>query len=105
MVATMSLQSSTEVGEVTQNTGEASSVRSVENYRYLDAKLDIIWHTSIPKDDEAAVAYFHTLMRFGSQYRPVYVQRNVASANEGEKYETLPFTFDPDTYTTTERKK
>ena len=75
---------------------EAAS--EVPGYRYLDGKLEVIWTTSVPKDDEAAVAYFHTVMRFGPEYKPVFVQRR----NEDFKYAMLPFRFDPENYTTTE---
>lgn len=82
---------------------DASTVRPVENYRYWDAHLNVIWHTSVPKDDEAAVAYFHTIMQFGKGYKPVYVEKNFAPPNQGEEYIMLPYIFDPETRTTTER--
>jgi hypothetical protein len=73
----------------------------VPGYQYRDANLDVIWVTSVPKDDEAAVAYFHSIMLFGKGYKPVYVERRVEGT--ASKYQMLPFTFDPDTLTTTER--
>lgn len=91
------------VDEVRQFTGDDSSVSPVQNYRYRDAQLNIIWTTSVPKDDEAAVAYFHTIMQFGKGFKPVYLEKNFAEANQGEDYIMLPYVFDPETRTTEER--
>jgi hypothetical protein len=69
----------------------------VGHYRYRDSQLNVIWTTSVPKDDEAAFAYFHSIMCFGQGFMPVYVERNDA-APEREDYKMLPVRFDPDNF-------
>lgn len=67
-----------------------------EVYRYRDGDLRVIHQTSVPKDDEAALAYFHTICLFGPAYRPVYVEHRTSAWNEAEVFETLPYMFDLD---------
>lgn len=70
-------------------------------YRYRDASLKLIWQTSVPKDDEAALAYFHVVSRFGKDYRPVYCERLDRDPVSGHETPVmLREVFDPDTYTT-----
>lgn len=94
---------------MTQPTGDlielrAQPVEEANNYRYRDAQLDVIWHTSVPKDDEAAIAYFHTLMRLADGFRPVYLEKRVKGEDGIEKYEMIRVQFDPDNFTTTDRR-
>lgn len=74
---------------------DASSEVALPSYRYRDASLRVIWQTSVPKDDEAALAYFHTVVRFGSEYKPVYCERIERPEGGGEKYVMLKEMFDP----------
>lgn len=59
-------------------------------YRYSDSSLHPVWHTSVPKDDEAAVEYMRTLstmLRTGV----AYVERR----EPGEfDYKLLPTFYD-----------
>jgi hypothetical protein len=68
-------------------------------WQYYDANLNVIWVTSVPKDEEAAIAYFHALMRMGD-FRPKYV----AERQPDGTYKALKVTFDCDTYTTEDRR-
>jgi predicted SpoU family rRNA methylase len=72
---------------------------TVENYQYRDAQLNVIWVTSVPKDDEAAIAYFHSILLFGKEFLPVYVEKKVVVDGK-ERYKALPWRFNLDTYTT-----
>lgn len=84
--------------EVTQVIADASTESAQLSYRYRDASLKLIWHTSVPKDNEAALAYFHVVTRFGKEYNPVYVERITRDANgDNEKVTTLRWMFDPET--------
>lgn len=73
---------------------EASTESFPPSYRYRNAKFQIIWQTSVPKDDEAALAYFHVVTRFGPEYAPVYVER-IDRTEDGEKATALQEAFDP----------
>jgi hypothetical protein len=69
-------------------------------WQYYDANLNVIWVTSVPKDDEAAIAYFHSLMRMSEGFRPKYVARRQLDGS----YKALKVTFDCDTFTTEDRR-
>lgn len=87
--------------DVIQNTDDASTEIAQLAYRYRDANLAVIWHTSVPKDDEAALAYFHVVQRFGKEYAPVYCERIDRDADGGsEKVTMLKEIFDPATHET-----
>lgn len=73
---------------------------SVPGYQYYDDQLNVIWVTSVPKDDEAAIAYFHSLMRMSEGFRPKYVARR----QPDNTYKALKVTFDCETYTTEDRR-
>lgn len=76
---------------------EASTESPQLSYRYRGADFAIIWQTSVPKDDEAALGYFHTLMGFGKGYKPVYCERITRDANgDNEDVFTLDEIFDPE---------
>lgn len=88
----------TTVTEVT----EASAESSAPAYRYRDAKLSVIWQTSVPKDDEAALAYFHFVMRNAGGPIPVYCEA-IERGPDGlgpETYRMLNEVFDAETYST-----
>lgn len=74
---------------------QVSSEPAVSSYRYRDASLKVIWTTSVPKDDEAALAYFHTVDRFGPDFKPVYCERVVRTEGQSDRYQMLPDIFDP----------
>jgi hypothetical protein len=74
---------------------DTSSESSAPVYRYRDAKLSVIWQTSVPKDDEAALAYFHVVSRFGPDYKPVYCEA-ISRDEAGEHYRMLDEIFDND---------
>ena len=78
---------------VTEPTDTSSEV-ALPSYRYRDASLRVIWQTSVPKDDEAALAYFHAVVRFGPDFKPVYCERIERPAGGGEKYVMLKEMFD-----------
>ena len=78
----------------------AARTELAASYQYYDENLNVIWVTSVPKDDEAAIAYFHAVMRFGSSFRPKYVAKRQP---DGE-YKGLKVTFDCDNYTTEDRR-
>lgn len=80
----------TAVIEVTDSSSESSAV----SYRYRDAQLSVIWQTSVPKDDEAALAYFHVVTRFGPDFKPVYCEA-ITRDEAGEHYRMLREIFDP----------
>lgn len=83
--------------EVTEVTSDASTENAQLSYRYRDADLKVIWHTSVPKDNEAALAYFHVVTRFGKEYKPVYVERITRDkSGENEKVTMLKWMFDPE---------
>lgn len=73
---------------------ERSSEQPAPTYRYRDAQLNIVWQTSVPKDDEAALGYFHAVVRFGPRFKPVYCER-IDRSEAGEKYTMLLEVFDP----------
>ena len=77
-----------------------SSVSTPRVYRYRDAQLNEVFHTSVPKDDEAAIAYFHTVVRFGPSHKPVFVERVEQVPGEGEVSTALDTVFDPETMET-----
>lgn len=67
------------------------------SYRYRDGNLAVLWQTSVPKDDEAALGYFHTLMGFGKGYKPVYCERITRDPNgDNEQVKMLDEIFDPE---------
>lgn len=74
---------------------ESVSESAAASYRYRDAKLSVIWQTSVPKDDEAALAYFHAVVRFSPDMKPVYCEA-ITRDDAGEHYRMLPEMFDPD---------
>jgi hypothetical protein len=75
----------------------ASSESAPPSYRYRDAALKVIWQTSVPKDDESALAYFHSVVRFGPGFKPVYCERiERGEGITGEKYVMLTEVFDPE---------
>lgn len=80
------------VAEVTSTSSETLAV----SYRYRDQQLRVIWQTSVPKDDEAALAYFHVVSRFGPDYKPVYCEA-ITRDEAGEHYRMLDEIFDPTT--------
>lgn len=59
-------------------------------YRYRDSKLNVIWTTQTPIDDESALAEFHRLSRMQG-YAPQYVER--AEPGEHNKFQMLPYQF------------
>ena len=79
---------------------QAVAMEPAAGWQYYDANLNVIWVTSVPKDEEAAIAYFHTVMRFGEGFRPKYV----AQRQPDGTYKALKVTFDPDNYTTEDRR-
>lgn len=81
-------------------THEVSSETFPPTYRYRDVSLNIIWQTSVPRDDEAALAYFHTVVRFGPAYAPVYCERIERPEGESERAIMLRTCFDPETMST-----
>jgi len=74
---------------------EASSELVPATYRYRGPDLSVIWQTSVPRDDEAAIAYFHSVVRFGPNFKPVYVER-ITRDESGEHYTMLKEMFDPE---------
>jgi hypothetical protein len=79
-----------------------SSEGSAPAYRYRDASLQVIWQTSVPKDDEAALAYFHAVCRFSKDAKPVYCEA-IERGEDGmgpETYRMLNEIFDPETFST-----
>lgn len=78
---------------------EASAESFAPAYRYRDAKLSVIWQTSVPKDDEAALAYFHFVVRNCGGVVPKYCEA-ITRDDEGEHYRMLPEMYDPETYST-----
>jgi hypothetical protein len=89
----------TETATVTEVTDDISTESSAPAYRYRDAKFAVIWQTSVPRDDEAALAYFHAVCRFvkgGSM--PVYCEA-IERGEDGlgpETYRMLGEIFDPE---------
>lgn len=81
----------TTVAEVTSTSSETPA----PVYRYRDRQLRVIWQTSVPKDDEAALAYFHVVTRFGPDFKPVYCEA-ITRDDDGEHYRTLREVFDPE---------
>jgi hypothetical protein len=81
-------------------TREAEQKVVLPSYRYRDAELRVIWQTSVPKDDEAALAYFHTVSRFSKDHKPVYCERLDRDEQGHETPTMLREIFDPDNYTT-----
>lgn len=84
------------VTAVTQTSKEIS----FPSYRYRDANLRVIWQTSVPKDDEAALAYFHAVSRFSKDFKPVYCERLTRDESGYETATMLREIFDPDNYST-----
>ncbi len=78
----------------------AARTELAASYQYYDENLNVIWVTSVPKDDEAAIAYFHSLMRMSQNFRPKYVAKRQPTG----EYKAFPVTFDCDTYTTEDRR-
>jgi len=66
-------------------------------YRYRNSKMTIVWHTSVPQDDEAAIAYFHAVTRHGKEINPVFVERVKYVFGKGEVVTVLDTVFDPKT--------
>ncbi len=82
--------------EVAQITGEARSESAQLAYRYRGQDLAVVWHTSVPRDDEAALAYFHVISRFGKDFKPVYCERITRDENgDNETVTMLQEIFDP----------
>lgn len=80
---------------------EAEQKVVTPSYRYRDAQLAVIWQTSVPKDDEAALAYFHVVQRFGPEFEPVYCERLDRDPESGHETPVmLREIFDPETHTT-----
>lgn len=75
----------------------SSSVPPGTAYRYRSRTLEVVWHTSVPQDDEAAIAYFHAVTRHGREINPVFVERIVQNPEGGETVTTLDTIFDPTT--------
>lgn len=94
------METTTEAREAVQTLDANRPTPQVQSYQYYDDKLDVIWVTSVPKDDEAAIAYFHTVMRFGKEYWPKYVAKRQSTG----EYKALPVTFDCETLTTDDRR-
>jgi len=84
-----------EMGAVVMIEERTSSEDVLPTYRYRAADFTVVWQTSVPKDDEAAIAYFHAVVRFGPDYKPVYCERIDRPEGEGEKYTMLKEVFDP----------
>jgi len=59
-------------------------------YRFSDARLAVVWHSSVPKNDEDAIAYMKII---GEQLQTnvMYVERRDPGSYE---YQLLPVAYD-----------
>ena len=59
-------------------------------YRFSDARLAVVWHSSVPKNDDEAIAYIKTI---GEQLQTnvMYVERREPGSYE---YALLPVAYD-----------
>lgn len=63
-------------------------------YRYRNASLEIIATTQTCLDDEAALAYFHVITRWGPGFRDVtYIEKAPPETSRDPKFEMMPYKF------------
>lgn len=88
----MSQQSSESMIGSTKISREHS--READAYQYLDARLTVIWHTSIPWTDDEAIDYFTFVRNISPKFHPKYIAVKRPGA---QRYDVLPVWYEEET--------
>ncbi len=68
--------------------------REAVAYQYLDERLNVLWHSSVPKTDDQAIDYFTFVADIGPAFHPKYI----AAKRPGSlRYDVLPVWYEEET--------